>query len=245
MLKGQTALITGAAKRIGHDIALALAKEGVNTVIHYNKSYKESVNLCKKIRNIGVKAWYVQGDFENIKETEKLLEKSLKISNEKITLLINNASIFLPSKFEDLTYNDLDRNIRINAWSAFTLIRSFSKIVKKGKIINLLDTRIKGYSSSFVAYKLSKRMLSDLTLISAIELAPDITVNAVAPGLILPPEGKDYEYIKKLSYNLPMKKHGSVKDVTDAVLFLLKSNFITGQIIYVDGGWHLQCGEPV
>jgi NAD(P)-dependent dehydrogenase (short-subunit alcohol dehydrogenase family) len=127
----------------------------------------------------------------------------------------------------------------VNAWAPFVLSRDFSRHVDRGKIINLLDTRITGYDRSHVAYVLSKRMLAVLTSMCALEFAPDFTVNAVAPGLILPPPGKDENYLAGLVKTVPLKKHGGPGDIVDAVLYLLKSDFVTGQTIYVDGGRHL------
>jgi NAD(P)-dependent dehydrogenase (short-subunit alcohol dehydrogenase family) len=111
--------------------------------------------------------------------------------------------------------------------------------VRSGKIINLLDTNISGHDRTHVAYIVSKQMLASLTKICALEFAPGITVNGVAPGLILPPNGKDETYLENLSKTVPLKRHGAPEDVSEAALYLLKSDFVTGQVVYVDGGRHL------
>jgi NAD(P)-dependent dehydrogenase (short-subunit alcohol dehydrogenase family) len=109
-----------------------------------------------------------------------------------------------------------------------------------GDIINILDTRILECDNEHAAYHLSKRSLFVLTRMLAKELAPEIRVNGVAPGLVLPPPGKDETYLKERAHSLPLKCHGSVQDVSDAVLYLLRSPFVTGQVIYIDGGKHLR-----
>jgi NAD(P)-dependent dehydrogenase (short-subunit alcohol dehydrogenase family) len=106
-------------------------------------------------------------------------------------------------------------------------------------VVNLLDTRITDDDPRHVAYILSKRLLSDLTRRCAIAFAPDVTVNAVAPGLILPPPGKDMRYLEGLTDTVPLRRHGEEGDITQAVLYLLKSTFVTGLVVYVDGGRHL------
>jgi len=127
----------------------------------------------------------------------------------------------------------------LNAWAPFALSRAFAGQERPGKIVNLLDTRIVGYDRSHVAYILSKHMLAVVTRMTALEFAPAITVNAVAPGLIVLPEAKE-SCAQELAQALPLRRHGDADDVVDAVMFLLRSKFITGQVIYVDGGRHVR-----
>jgi len=238
-LKGKTALVTGAGKRVGRATALALAGEGVNVVAHYGTSAGEVEGLRREIGERGVEAWAVQADLEVAEECEGLMARAVDAAG-RMDILINNASIFPASKLENVTLDDLTKAVRVNAWAPFVLSRAFARQVGRGKIVNLLDSRIKGYDRLHVAYILSKHMLAALTKMTALEFAPDITVNAVAPGLILPPPGKEEDYLDRLKNTVPLKRHGDPQDVTDAILFLLKSDFITGQIIYVDGGRHLR-----
>jgi len=240
-LSGKTAIITGAAKRLGRATAIALAKEGVNIVIHYNRSKEEAEKLCEELKKLGVKSWKLQANLEKTEESELLIERAYKLTGP-ITILINNASIYPKGKLENITFDDINLNMRINAWAPFVISREFAKRVKEGKIVNFIDTRIKGYDWAHAAYYLSKHMLFILTKMTAFSFAPGITVNGIAPGLILPPEGEDESYLQRLKDTLPLKKYGSIKDVTDTVLFLLKSEYITGQVIYVDGGRHLKEG---
>jgi pteridine reductase len=237
-LQGQTALITGAAKRIGREIAVALAEEGVNIVIHYRSSAEEADELCAQLTERRVRSWLVKADLENAEETETLIEQTLEIAGS-LDILINSASIFFPSTLNDVSFEDLVQNMRVNAWAPFVLSREFARQVGRGKIVNLLDSRLNGYDWFHVAYFLSKHVFSVLTEMTALEFAPEITVNGVAPGLILPPPGKDESYLDPLVDTVPLKRHGSPRDIAETVIYLLKSDFVTGHVIQVDGGRHL------
>ncbi len=241
-LKGKVALVTGASKRIGRALALALAEEGVNIIAHDQGAMEtEIVRVCGEVEDCGAKSWKVMADLEKPEEYETLLARALQTAGS-LDILINNASIFSPSTLMDIGYGDLMRHMHVNAWTPFVLSREFARLARRGKIINLLDTKIAGHDREHAAYILSKHMLSILTGMCALEFSPAVTVNAVAPGLILPPAGKYDDYLEKLARDVPLKRHGSPDDITDAVIYLLKSDFVTGQIIYVDGGRHLQEG---
>jgi pteridine reductase len=237
-LPGQTALITGAAKRLGREIALTLAGEGVNIVAHYRDSREEAQELGHDLEDRGVKCWLVQADFEQEAESAPLIQQALDQAG-KLDILINSASIFPSDTLGDITFERLSSNLKVNAWTPFSLCRQFASVVEQGKIVNLLDTRVGSYDWTHVSYILSKHVLGVLTRMLAIDFAPDITVNGVAPGLILPPPGKDMSYLERLVNTVPLKRHGDPNDVAQAILFLLKSDFITGTVIEVDGGRHL------
>lgn len=238
-LRGRVALVTGAGKRIGRAVAIALAEEGVHVVVHDRRALeREAEKVCGEVVECGAKSWRLLADLERPEEYEPLIAQALKAAGS-LDILINNASIFLPGTLMDVGFGDVTRHLHVNAWAPFVLSREFARLAHGGKIINLLDTRITGYDRSHVAYVLSKRMLSVLTTMCALEFAPGFTVNAVAPGLILPPAGKDESYLDGLAEAVPLRKHGGPGDIAAAVLYLLKSDFVTGQIIYVDGGKHL------
>lgn len=238
-LEGKTALVTGGAKRIGHAIAMALAEEGVNVVIHYRSSEDEAKQICATIIGLGLKSWTVRADFGNLAESETLIPRTREIAGT-LDILINSASVFPPSTLKEMDFVGLIRTVQVNAWAPFVLSRQFAQIFGRGKIVNLLDTRFHGYDRSHVAYILSKQILSSLTRMTALEFAPHITVNGVAPGLILPPPGKEQSYLDGLVNTVPLRRHGSPGDIAEATIYLLKSDFVTGQVIYVDGGSHLK-----
>lgn len=236
-LKGRTALVTGAGKRIGREISLALAGEGVNVIVHYSRSSREAEKLKEEVFSKGVKSWLVKADFDK-NEYEGLVERAAAATGG-IDILVNNASIFPMSRLDEITLEGLFSNVRVNAWAPFALTRDLRKLMKKGRVVNLIDSRTQGYDWSHVEYILSKHLLAELTKMMAIEYAPDVVVNGVNPGLILPPPGKEMDYLEKMDSTVPRKRHGSPKDISDAVLYLLKSDFLIGEVINVDGGRHL------
>jgi len=240
-LKGKTALITGAGQRVGRETALALADEGVNIIVHYRSSEESARELAGELSDLGVKSWILQADFSRQGDAEGLIGRAIEVAGS-LDILINNASEFPSNSLDDLTFDDLVAAIQVNAWVPFVLSREFARKVGRGKKINFLDTRLEGYDWTHAAYILSKHMLATLTTMTAVKYAPDITVNAVAPGLILPPAGKDVSYLEKLAESLPLKRHGDPQEVANAVVYLLKSQFITGEVIYIDGGRHLRRG---
>ena len=238
-LQGKTALVTGAAKRLGLAIATGLAEQGANVVIHYATSRQEAENARDDLRKLGVAAHCLQADLGDPDQAQGLVSRAAELASP-LDILVNNASIFDRSKLSDVSFGQVSENIGINAWAPFVLSRAFAAQRRPGRILNLMDTRIASYDWHHVAYMLSKQMLALLTRMTALEYAPDITVNAVAPGLIIPPPGEDTSYLERRTDTVSLKRHGDVQDVVDAALFLIRSEFITGQTIYVDGGRHLR-----
>ncbi len=237
-LEGKTALITGAAVRLGREIALAAANEGLNVVIHHRSSLAQAKTLERELTERGVNSWLVQADLSKADELETLLQRSLAAAGS-LDFLINSASTFKRESLSQLDFASLMQNVQVNAWAPFVLCREFKRLVGRGKIINLLDTRVRGYDWLHAGYILSKRLLADITRMMAVDYAPEITVNAIAPGLILPPPGEDQSYLERLVHTVPLKRHGHPGDIAEAVLFLMKSEFITGTVLEVDGGRHL------
>jgi pteridine reductase len=237
-LHGKTVLITGAAKRIGRETALTLADRGTNVVIHFNRSDSEARALAEDLRHKGVKAWSLQADFRRPDEYQTLIERAQQVAGG-LDILINSASIFPMDMLKDVTWSELSANIEVNAWVPFVLSREFAQRMGRGAIVNLHDSRLKGYDWTHVGYIWSKHVLAVMTRMMALEFAPNITVNAVAPGLILPPPGKDESFLQNLIHTVPLQRHGEAQDIADAVAFLVQSDFITGNVIYVDGGRHL------
>lgn len=236
-LKGKKALVTGGAKRIGKEIALALAGQGCDIIIHYSRSVPEAEAVRDEVLKKGVRCALVQADFET-GGYEGLIEKAVSLANG-LDILVNNASIFPTGTLEGADIDALFRNIRVNAWAPFVLARDLYNLLKKGKVINLIDSRTEGFDWGHVEYILSKHVLAELTKMMAVQYAPDVIVNGINPGLILPPPGKEMSYIEKMERTVPRKTHGGPKDIADAVIYLLKSDFLVGEVINVDGGRHL------
>jgi pteridine reductase len=238
-LAGRTALVTGAGKRLGRAISLALAETGVNIVAHYNGSQSAAEDLAAEVRRLGPKAWTIPADLARPEQVAGLAARARDLSGG-FDILVNSASVFPSDTLKDATLESIAINQQVNTLAPLVLSREFAASGTTGHIIHMLDTRAFDHDPQHFAYHLSKRTLFTLTRIMAEEFAPRIQVNAIAPGLILPPEGKDESYLAGLAHSNPLQRYGDPRDVTDAVLFLLRSTFITGQVIYVDGGRHLK-----
>lgn len=237
-VEGKTALITGGARRLGEALALFLSEQDMRVIVHYYSSEEEGKSLVERIRASGREAWGIQANLNDQKETTALFSEAIKTAGP-VDLLINNASIYEKSSLTGFTVEELHAQVGINAFAPLLLGRAFAAQKREGVIINLLDAKMHEYEKEYVTYNLSKRLLLALTRMMAVEFAPLVRVNAVAPGLILPPAGEDENYLKKLASSNPLRAYGDPRDICDATLFLARSVFMTGQVIYVDGGRHL------
>lgn len=238
MKKKSFALITGAATRIGKAISLELADMGYNIIIHYRSSEKEAKELKKEIEQKGNRVELLQFDFMKDEDYEEIFE-NLKSKNVEVEILVNSASGFTKSSFTDKGKEMLEREFRSNFEGAYLLTKAFARIFRKGQVLNMLDTKITKDVTRHFDYLLSKKLLAEFTKMTALELAPDIRVNGICPGLVLPPAGKDESYLLNLARNIPLKRIGNLQDIQRTVRFLIESHFITGQFIFVDGGDHL------
>jgi len=238
-LKGKIALITGGAKRLGAALAKGIAADGAHVVIHCNHSHDEAEKTADAIIDAGGDASVIETDLADNAMADMLVGRAIAHTGP-LDILINNASVFETCSFAETEPDAIRRNMDIHAVAPMLIARRFAEQHRKGAIINLLDTMIMDYDRHHVPYHLSKRMLHTLTRIMAIEFAPDIRVNAIAPGLILPPSGKDVDYLEELVHSNPLYKYGGTSDVVDAALYLIHADFVTGQTLFVDGGRHLR-----
>lgn len=236
----QTALITGASKRIGRSLTEHLAEKGWDVVIHYNSSAKGANDLVDELS-----AKYPDQHFRivkaNLSETNEVVAMIPKLAaeNVKISLLINNASVFDRGYLKSTSVELFDSQLDVNLKAPFFLIRDFANYFKAGNIINFVDTRITSNASNFAAYSISKKALWELTKMAALEFAPDIRINAIAPGVTLPPEDESHDYLVKLAQGIPMKKPGGVETILKSLDYILANNHLTGQLLFADGGENL------
>lgn len=241
-LQGKVALVTGAARRLGREIALMLAREGAHVVVHHRASVVQAAETADAAEELGVKAWTLGADLASPRETAQLMEEAERLAGP-VDLLVNNASIFGADELSGLTRADLNTSLQVNALAPLWLARDLAGQGREAQVVNLLDTRISSHDPRRFSYQLSKRLLADLTRLLALELAPRVRVNGVAPGAILPPPGEDQAYLERLADAVPLKRIGRPDDVVQAVRFLLLCPFVTGQVIFVDGGGHLAGGR--
>ncbi len=228
-------MITGGAKRLGHDICLLLAKEGFDIALHYNASLEKAEETQKEVEAMGRRCFILQGDLTDASMYHTLID-AVYDELGALSLLINNASVFEKIDFDHSSPFDFDQNIDVHLKAPFFLSQAFSKRCRKGAIINMLDTRVAQYETEHFVYTLSKKALKELTLLLAKTLAPRIRVNGICPGAILPPDSMGDEYLKEIAKKTPMKMPGSVDNILNAVRYLTQSNYINGELLYVDGG---------
>lgn len=241
----RNALITGASRGIGREIAITLAKEGCNVIINYNKSEEKAKELVKLIKEkYKVSAYEFKCDISNEKDADQLVEFAYS-KLDKIDILINNAGICIDKEFSDRTVGDFLKTFSLNTFGAFYLSKKIGQKMyenKYGKIVNISSNNsINGFYPTTIDYDASKSALNSITKNLAIEFSPYLNVNAVAPGWIDTDMNKNVltEDIKDLEAQRILKKRiGNAKDVANTVSFLVsdKAEYIDGQIIVVDGG---------
>ena len=231
------ALITGGAIRVGKCLTESLAKDGWKIALHYNKSEKEAVDLAKKLLPI-TDVILFQADLTKQQETASLISK---INNQlgPVSLIINNASIYNNDSLFNLSPDKLEEHMHIHLNAPLYLAQAMHRQGFNGNIINIIDTEVTHNLHKFFSYSLSKKSLLSLTKMLAVNLAPRIRVNAIAPGPLLFKEGQDAEIFQQLIDESPLKIKAELDELYNAVKFLVNSSSITGQILFLDGGRHL------
>jgi len=233
-------LITGGAKRIGAMIARTLHDEGMNLIIHYNTSSDDANKLCAEINSSRVdSAIAIGANLTNQSEVDHLIPEIIKQTGQ-LDVLINNASTFYPTPIEDITLDDWDNLVGTNLKAPLFLCKHAAPYLKesKGCIVNMIDIHAKKPLKNHPIYGPAKSGLAMLTRSLARDLAPDVRVNGIAPGMILWPENEPSDEIKQTVIDqIPLKRSGDPEDIANAALFLTtQANYMTGQIISVDGG---------
>lgn len=233
--KGKVGLVTGAGKRIGRSIALRLAAEGAAVAVNYSQSRAQAEEVAAEINKNGGCAVALQADVSRRFDVEKLFA-AVDQEFGRLDILVNNAGIFFPAKFEDLTDEQWDRIQNTNLKSQFLCSQAAVAMLRRGgggHIINISSVGAFLVWPSYTHYCVSKAGSVMLTKCLAVALGPDILVNSIAPGTISFPGEAPHENFVKLA---PLHKTGSGDDIADAVVYLASSNFVTGQVIAVDGG---------
>jgi glucose 1-dehydrogenase len=239
-LQGKTAVITGGAVRIGRALTLALAEAGCNVLIHYGRSAIPAQQTQQAAQTYGVRAEIYSADLRDTAETQSIIPAALSAFGQ-VDILLNNAAIFP----ENDTFADTDPLLweelfHVNLRAPFLLCQAFAAQLppdQPGRIVNVLDARVRRPYPDHFAYRLTKGSLWQMTEMLANALAPRITVNAVALGAILPPPGQDQSYLDNLAQQrVPLQRPGSPEIVAQNVLHLLRQDFLTGIILPLDGG---------
>lgn len=253
LLKGRTALVTGAATRLGRSIALALAAKGASVIVHYRHSETEARQTLNDIRSLGSEGRLVQGDLSLRAEVERVARDAAAAGH--IDILINNASLFPATDgFLQFDMSQWDRVFNTNLYAPFALSRLlFSDHAANawpGAIVNLLDAGLSHPRPAYFVYSMTKAALKEMTSLLALELAPHVRVNGIAPGSILPParsndagqtvrpdESRAWQlFADHVDRDVPLKRPGSPEIIAENAIHLLEQDFLTGVILPVDGG---------
>tara|TARA_Y100000741_G_scaffold307496_1_gene250317 strand:+ start:946 stop:1695 length:750 start_codon:yes stop_codon:yes gene_type:complete len=240
-MKNKNLLITGAATRIGKAIALHFAERGWNIALHYFKSSSNAKKLKKIIEQNWVKVTLIKADLKNPREVEKIIPFARKKLG-RIDCLVNNAALFEKDDIINFTTKSWNNHLNINLLAPTILTKQFAKQASKkslSNIINIIDQRIFNLTPFFMSYTISKGGLQTLTKTMAMRLAPNIKVNAIAPGPTIKSKRQTDKHFKNQVRSTPLKKSVGMDDICDTVEFLINNNAVTGQIIAVDSGQNL------
>lgn len=238
-LESKVAIVTGGAIRIGRAISVALAREGCNVLIHYGRSFQAAEETQAVISASGGNATLYQADLSDASALPGIVSAAISTYG-RVDILVNNGAIFLSGDIGETTLDMWDRQFAINLKAPFFLCQAFAEQVppdRRGAIINITDARIFRPEGDHIAYRLTKTALHALTEILARDLAPQITVNELALGAILPPPGKDRDHLLDFAKEMvPLQIPGDAEAVADGVIHLLRQEFITGATLKMDGG---------
>ena len=241
-LEGSVAVVTGAGKRLGKHIAIALASQlDLDIVVHCGRSIEEAEQVASQIRAFGRQSVVVSADLSNPRHAaESIFETARSLG--MVRVLINCAAVFDDQVLDDIDVAHCDRHFNINTLAPLFLTQQFARQLKSsstGHVVNILDWRAQRPPASHLVYTATKAALLSLTRGLAQQLAPRVQVNAIAPGAILPPPERPDWHADRAIKAIPLERPGSPSDVCDAVVFLLKSHFITGETLHVSGGEEL------
>ena len=236
-LSKSTALVTGGAKRLGRAVALHLAGQGYHIALHYHKSKAEAMNTAQAIYKKGVRCELFACDLSDEAAVSRLLPKVYK-AFPSLNVLVNSASIFIPNRLGDLDLTLFKAHWSINFKAPYILSCAFSRLAKRGQIINFIDTNVAQHSSAYADYLLTKKALYEFTQMAAVQWGPKVRVNGISPGMILPPVNR-LDDRQSRARKIPLRKAGDPEYILKTLQFLLDNEYMTGQIIAVDGGEQL------
>ena len=238
-LTGATAVVTGGAKRVGRHVATRLAERGANIVLNYRTSASEADEAIAAFRELGVGALAVQADVSENEGVQRILDVAIGEFGS-VQILINNASIYYETPLETLTEQDFDRMISVNLKGPYLGCWLFGRHMReqgRGKIMNVADWAVDRPYTGYAPYFVAKGGIVALTKVFAKELAPQVQVNAVAPGPILLPTDFTPEMVRAVEKATPLGRVGDPEDIAQAMLYMIEgTDFVTGAVVPVDGG---------
>jgi pteridine reductase len=241
-LEGKVALVTGAGRRLGSAMAQALAGKGMRLAIHYHASAGGANELRRQIEDAGGRATCFRADLSDAAAARALPEQ---VASELggLDVLVNSAAIMRRLRFDETTPDEWNSILDLNLRSVFFCTQGAAPALRRagGKVVNLADLAGLEPWPGFAAHSISKAGVVMLTKVMAMSLAPEVTVNGIAPGAVLVPEDYSSEERERLARSTPLRRLGSPADVISALLYLLEDgDFLTGQVLVVDGGRFLR-----
>jgi glucose 1-dehydrogenase len=240
-IAGRNALVTGGAHRVGKALSLALAAAGANVYIHYNRSSAPAEETAAEAREMGVNAVTGAADLSDPRIASRVVADATATMGP-ISILINSASGFPKDRFQSANLEDWRATLDLTLAGPVFLTQAFAAELagdRDGAVVNITDVKTANPYREHFSYVVAKGGLDTFTRAAALALAPRIRVNAVALGVILPPPGENEEYVQRLATKVPMRRPGGTEPVVSATLALVENDFVTGEIIRVDGGGHL------
>jgi NAD(P)-dependent dehydrogenase (short-subunit alcohol dehydrogenase family) len=240
--KDKVIIVTGGATRLGGAMSSALARQGANVVVHYHRGADAAQAIVGECQRAGGTGLAVEADFlDPVAAAKNVVSRAMEHFG-RVDGLVNSASIFEPSSLAQTTEDIFDRHMAVNLKASVFMCQAFAGVVEsnqRGHIINIADWRATRPIPGHLTYTLTKSGLVSLTRLLAQELAPNIQVNCICPGAILPPAGVDNSEADQLSARNVLGRMGGPREVTETLLYLLQSDFITGEVIHVTGGENL------
>ncbi len=236
--KGKVALVTGAARRLGRELALALARAGADIVVNYQKSASEAQELVRAIEALGQRAILVQGNVALARDVRRLLEVVTEVFGT-LDILVNNASTFENVPLLEITEEQWDRVMAVNLKGPFLVSQAFYPLLRAhrhGLIVNMTDLAGIQTWPAYGHHGVSKAAVIHLTKVLARHFAPDVRVNAIAAGTVLPPADYTAAQVESLRGRTPLQRIGTPTDVVRALLYLVEADYVTGEMMIVDGG---------
>lgn len=236
-LAGRVALVTGAGRRIGQAIAVALGARGMRVVVHYNGSAKGAHDTARLIQDAGGRARIVQADLSDLAAAERLVDRAVDAEGE-LFALVNSAAIMLRTPVGDTTPRAWEEMFAINVRAPYFLAQRAAPALRsaRGVIVNIADLAAFETWPAYVPHAMTKAAIVQMTRGLARALAPEVRVNAVAPGVVLLPDAWGEEDAERLRATTPLQRLGTPDDVAGAVAYLLEADYVTGEVITVDGG---------
>ena len=250
------ALVTGAGRRLGREMALTLGRMGHNVVVHYVGSDEEAEETAEMVRALGVRSEIVRADFLDRSQIAELIPRAVQAIGEPLKILINNASIFEYDNLETADFESWDRHMMSNLEAPFFLTQAFAKQVEGGVmeetgepiasacVINMIDQRVRKLTPEFATYTIAKMGLWAFTQTAAQSLAPDIRVNGIGPGPTMIGHRQSAQHFADQRSNTVLQRGSSPEEINKALKFIIESHSLTGQLLCMDAGQHLGWKTP-